>query len=155
MSMQPPTNEPQGGPPYGGGPPPNMPYMQPGADDITSNDRLWAALSYVFGILAIIALVMDDTKNRRFVKYHAVQALGLWVVYFAYFIIAGIIWSIIVTALFRTGLGFLWCLSYLIYLVPMVLAFYFAYQAYQGKYFKIPVLTDFLIGQKWIDRPNS
>jgi uncharacterized membrane protein len=153
MSMQPPTNEPPGGPPYGGGPPPNMPYVQPGSEDITSNDRLWAALSYVIGILAIIALVMDDTKNRRFVKYHAVQAIGLWVVYVAFFILWSILWSILLSILWQ--FSFLWCISSFIYFIPLALGLYFAYQAYQGKYFKIPVLTDFLIGQKWIDWPNS
>ena len=151
MSMEPPSQPPSGPPPGG---PPQMPYAQPGPDEITQTDRVWAALSYVFGILAIIALVMDDTKNRRFVKYHAVHAIALWVVFVVYFILMNIIWAILIGILFRTGLGFLWCITWLLYLVPWVFGLYCAYQAYQGKYFKIPVVTDFLVGQKWVERPN-
>jgi uncharacterized membrane protein len=50
-----------------------------GMDDITSDDKLWSLLGYVFPIIAIIALIMEDKKARPFVKYHAVQALILGV----------------------------------------------------------------------------
>jgi uncharacterized membrane protein len=138
--------------PPGQYPPPQMPYNQPpGPDEITSTDKLWAALSYVFGILAIIALVMDDTKNRRFVKYHAVQALGLWAVYVVFYILMTILSSVLINMFWQ--LGFLWCCFSLLYFLPWVAMIYFAYQAYQGKYFKIPILTDFLAQQKWLQKP--
>ena len=128
-----------------------MPYVPPGPDEVTQTDRIWAGLSYVFGLLAIIALVMDDTKNRKFIKYHAVHAIGLWVVFVAYFIIANILWAILFSII---SLGFLWCFAWLIYLVPWVYGLYCAYQAFMGKYFSIPLLTDFLVGQKWVEKPN-
>jgi uncharacterized membrane protein len=136
--------------PYGQMPPPQMPYAQPGPDEITQNDRIWAALSYVFGILAIIALVLDDTKNRRFVKYHAVQAIGLWVVYFVFAMVLNVF---NVTFLWRVP--FLYCLVSLLLLAIWLGALYMAYMAYNGKYFSIPVLTDFLASQKWLQKPGA
>jgi uncharacterized membrane protein len=147
MSMTPP-NEPPGGPPYGG--PPQMPYVQPGPDEITQTDRIWAALSYVFGILAIIALILDDTKNRKFVKYHAVQALGLWVVYFIFSMVLNFL-----NLAFLWRIPFMWCGVSMLLLAIWLGALYMAYLAYQGKYFQIPVITDFLASQKWIEKPRT
>src|SRR5688572_30555020 len=108
---QPPYQPPGGYPPQGGYPPPGGPpppgqyeYRPPGPDEVTQTDRIWAGLGYVFGLLAIIALVMDDTKNRKFIKYHAVHAIGLWVVFVGYFIIANILWAILFSII---SLGFL------------------------------------------------
>ena len=48
-------------------PPPTQPPMQPPpAQSGESNDRLWAALSYVFTpLVPIIVLAMDDTKHSH------------------------------------------------------------------------------------------
>ena len=48
--------------------------------DITSDDKLWAALGYPIFIIALIMLFMEEKKNRPFIKFHAVQALALNVV---------------------------------------------------------------------------
>ena len=52
--------------------------------DITSDDKLWAALGYPIFIVALIMLFVEGKKDRPFIKYHAVQALalnvGVWVV---------------------------------------------------------------------------
>jgi uncharacterized membrane protein len=54
------------------------------AGDITSDDKLWAALGYPIAIIAIIALLMEDKKERPFIHFHAIQSLAfnivLWVV---------------------------------------------------------------------------
>ncbi|MBT7781960.1 MAG: hypothetical protein HN741_03435, partial [Anaerolineae bacterium] len=53
-------------------------------EEITSDDKLWAALAYFFSpIVSIIILLMDDKKDRAFIKAHNVQAL-----------VAGIVMSI-------------------------------------------------------------
>ncbi len=54
------------------------------ASDVTSDDKLWAALGYPIPIIPIIVLFMEDKKARPFIKFHAVQSLAfnvvLWVV---------------------------------------------------------------------------
>ena len=58
--------------------------QQPINTDITSDDKLWAALGYPIFIVALIMLFIEEKKNRPFIKFHAVQALALnialWVV---------------------------------------------------------------------------
>src|ERR1700694_770313 len=50
--------------------------------DVTSDDKLWAALAYVFTpIVPIIILLMADKKDRPFIKAHNFQAL-VWGVAF-------------------------------------------------------------------------
>ena len=98
----------------------------------TSNERLWAALSWVpvspvYPLLAILALLMQDTKTSPFVRHHAVQSL--------------------VTGLALMILSFLTLgLAALVYLV----FFYWAYQAYQGQTVEVPVVTKWVRQQGWI-----
>jgi uncharacterized membrane protein len=99
--------------------------------DLTDQDKLMAALSYPIPIVAIIILLVEDMKNRPFQKYHAVQALAvnivLWVV-------------VMITSVFTCGI------TLLLWFVTL----YWAYRAYQGQYFPIPVITDFIKGQGWV-----
>ncbi len=37
-----------------------------------------------------------------------------------------------------------------VYLIPLALMVYYAYKAYKGEYFVIPVVTDFMKQQKWL-----
>jgi len=113
--------------------------------DITSDDKLWAALGYPIFPIAIVMLLLKDKKDRPFIKYHAVQALalnvGVWVV--------EIILQILASALGAVTLGIgaiIGCISPLVWLIliwPAILA-------YQGKYFEVPVVTKFLRDQHWI-----
>jgi hypothetical protein len=36
----------------------------PMSPDVTSDDKLWAMLGYVFPVIAIVVLFMEDKKNR-------------------------------------------------------------------------------------------
>jgi len=103
--------------------------------EITSDDKLWAALGYPISPLAIIALLMEDKKSRPFVKFHAVQSIAFNIV--LYVLIA----VISVATLFIGAI----CapLFWLVVLWP-------AYAAYQGKYLEIPVITNFLKKQNWV-----
>lgn len=106
---------------------------QPMSGDVTSDDKLWAALAYVFTpIVPIIILVMADKKDRPFIKAHNMQAL-IWGVVL-YVIVA-------VTSAFLVGL----C----IWPIGLIIQLYWAYQAYQGKIVSIPLLTDFIKNQGW------
>jgi uncharacterized membrane protein len=106
---------------------------QPMSSDVTSDDKLWSALAYVFTpIVPIIILVMADKKDRPFIKAHNMQAL-IWGVVL-YVIVA-------VTSAFIIGL----C----IWPIGLIIQLYWAYQAYQGKIVTIPLLTDFIKNQGW------
>ena len=101
--------------------------------DITSDDKLWAALAYVFTpVIPIIILLIADKKDRPFIKAHNMQALVWGVVLY----IIGFVLSFIVVG----------CL---VWLVGFILQLYWAYQAYQGKMVTIPVLSDFVKKQGW------
>lgn len=103
--------------------------------DVTSDDKLWAALSYVFApLIGIIVLLMEDKKARPYLKFHAVQSIAASI---AFWIIATIIITVTV------GFGSL-CLP-----VLWLVFLYWAYQAYQGQTVNIPMLTDFIKKQGW------
>ncbi len=102
--------------------------------DVTSDDKLWAALAYVFSpIVPIILLLMEDKKNRPFIKAHNVQAL-----------VVGIALWIILTILSVVTCG----LGVILWVIWFVML-YWAYKAYQGEYVTIPVVTDFVKQQGW------
>jgi len=94
---------------------------------VTDDDRLWAALGWAFWVIAVIALLMEDKKDRPFIRYHAWHS-----------IVAGIVFSIISAATVGCGLP------------VFIISLWYAYQAYQGETPVIPVLTDFIKGQGWI-----
>jgi uncharacterized membrane protein len=99
----------------------------PMSPDITSDDKLWAALCYIpiiFPIISIIVLLMEDKKHRPFIKFNAVQSL-----------VVGII---------------AWLTSFLcIGILLFIYMFYLAYVAYQGQEVNVPVVTDFVRKQGW------
>jgi uncharacterized membrane protein len=103
--------------------------------DLTSDDKLWAALSYVFApIVGIIVLLMEDKKARPYIKFHAVQSIAASVV----------VWILVaIIATLTLGVGGL-CAP-LVWLVFL----YWAYQAYQGQTVNIPVVTNFIKQQGW------
>jgi uncharacterized membrane protein len=99
-------------------------------DGVSDDDRLWAALSWIpispfWPIVAIILLLIEDKRDRPFIKYHAVLSLLTGVV--------GIVLSV-------------FCVGIIIILAM----FYFAIKAYQGEEVRIPVLTDFAKNQGWV-----
>ncbi len=102
-------------------------------NEINDQDKLMAALAYPIGIVAIVILLVEDMKKRPFQKYHAVQALAVNVILIVLSIVLG--WTVILA-----------CVPLLLWLVTL----YWAYKAYQGEYFEIPGLTNFLRGQGWL-----
>ena len=101
---------------------------------VSSDDKLWAALGYPIPLIALIVLLMEEKKNVPFLRFHAVQSIA--------FNIA--IWVLIVILVFVTfGLGSICApLVWLVTLWP-------AYDSFQGNYTEIPVLTNFLKNQGW------
>jgi uncharacterized membrane protein len=105
------------------------------APEITSDDKLWAALGYPIPLVSIIALLMEEKKGRAFIKFHAVQSLAanvvLWVLIF-------------IVAIVTLGIGSLCApVLWLVTLWP-------AYDSYRGNYTQIPIITDFIKNQGWV-----
>lgn len=117
-------------------------FSIPPDDEITEQDKLMAALAYPIPLLAIIMLLVEEMKVRPFQKYHAVQALAINVVLWAAIFIIGC--GLAVLSFFLGGLCGV--SSALLWFVTL----YWAYEAYQGKYFEIPVVTEFLKSQAWL-----
>ena len=115
-----------------------------------------ASLAYVSQVVLpvlvpAIMLLAEESKERPFQKFHAVQSLG--------FLVAAIIYEVL-AAIVYCGLavltnGCLACVLWVIFLIPALPALYYAYQAYQGLYFKIPLLTDFLVQSQWLEMPSA
>src|SRR5262245_32823176 len=104
-----------------------------------------AALGYPIGILGLVSFFIE--KQNRFVKFHGIQSvlysLGLWVGFIVLLIVLFILSAILsfvsgalatlVSAL--TGL-----LGFGVFLVWFASLLFFAYKAYQGQMFKLPVV---------------
>jgi uncharacterized membrane protein len=124
------------------------------AKDVTDNDRLMAGLAYASQVVIplvvpAIMLLAEESKERPFQRYHAIQSLGFLVAAVIYGVLAGIIFCGLL-AIIDPCLG---CVLWWLFLLPVIPALYYAYQAYQGLYFKIPLLTDFLVENKWLEMP--
>ena len=105
--------------------------------NITSDDKLWGLLSYILTpIVPIILLLMEDKKDRPFLKAHYPQALAWGVVYFG-----------ISTLLSFTGV--LLPVSCIIWVAALVFSIIWGIKAYNGEYVVIPVITDFVKKQRW------
>ncbi len=125
--------------------------------DVTDNDKLMALLAYLLTPLGpAIVLLSESNKARPYQKYHAVQALGLFGAEVIYLVVACILITICSAVLTATVVGVIVvpCLS-LFFLVPLAPDIWYAYLAYTKKsYFDIPVLTNFMIQQKWLTKPG-
>lgn len=107
---------------------------QSASPDITSDDKLWAAIGYPIPIVALLVLFMEEKKSRPFIKFHAVQSLIFNVV----------VWVLIVLISTIT-LGFGALCAPLLWLVTLWPAF----DSYKGNYTEIPVITNFMKNQGW------
>lgn len=96
----------------------NAPMM-----DVTSDDKLFAALSYALSpLMPIIILLMADKKDRPFIKAHNAQALVLGII-------------TVVTSTF--------CVGILVWFYQL----YCAYKAYQGELIEIPLISNLVKSQ--------
>lgn len=101
--------------------------VAPGKPEVSQDDKLWALLGYIVPVIALLALLLEEKKERPFVRYHAVQALILGVI------------TIVASA---TVCG--WILVW-------IYAIYVGIRAYQGEWVEIPFFTDFARQQGWIE----
>lgn len=101
--------------------------------NVTSDDKLWAMLSYIFTpIIPIIVLLLDDKKNRPFLKAHVPQAL---------------VWGVVgwlITAITSPIL-----IGCIIGPAVFIISLIWGLKANKGEYINIPVITDFVKKQGW------
>ncbi len=103
-----------------------------GSPDVNNDDKLWAALAYIFSpIVPVILLLLEEKKNRPYIRFHSIQALVVGV-------ILVVVLPILATVTFGCG-GLAW-----------LVMFYWAYKAYQGEKVEIPVITNFIKNQGWV-----
>lgn len=101
--------------------------------EVTSDDKLWAALAYALSpIVPIILMFMEDKKARPFIKANNAPALVLGIV--------NVIISSVLTAVIIGP-----CVGLAVWIYQL----YLAYQSYQGKQVSIPFITDFCKNQGW------
>lgn len=113
---------------------------------VNENDKLMALLAYVFSPLtAGIFLLLDSTKQSPFLLFHSKQAFGIGAANLIISIVLTIVGSILATV--TCGLG---CLLNLIPLAIWIMQIYYGIQAYNGKYFDIPYLSQFMRQQGWL-----
>jgi uncharacterized membrane protein len=123
----------------------------------TPDDRLIALLSYLTQVfiplvMPIIVLLSESSKTRPFQRYHAVQSLGLAVLFGAAILAlsmsSAVLWIVPIVGWVVSALAA--CLIPIVWAMGVISMLYYGYQAYQGKRFAIPGLTTFMRDQGWI-----
>jgi len=97
------------------------------------DENLEAALSYFLGFLTGILFFVSE-KESKFVKFHAMQSIAVFIALFVFNMVLGIIFSITIVLLM---------LLPLIYLLEIILWIVLMYKAYNGEKFKLPIVGDF------------
>ena len=104
----------------------------------SNENRLLAALGYPIWIVALVVLLTSG-RERPFMRYHALQALGWAAAWFAV-MMALLVLSMVPLVGWAAGmLGFT-----LMPLAHLGISIYFAWRTYRGQCFAIPYLTDLL-----------
>ena len=102
-------------------------------DDVSSDDKLWAFLAYALSpLVPVLILLIEDKKNRPYIRQHNMQALIL--------------------GLINIALSFILSFTVVLACVPVLIWFYMVYlgyQAYQEQPVNIPFVTDLVKNQGW------
>lgn len=97
------------------------------------DENIEAALSYFLGFLTGIFFFVSEKENK-FVKFHAMQSIAVFIALFVINMALGIILAITIVGLMVLPL---------IYLLEFILWIVLMYKAYKGEKFKLPVAGDF------------
>ncbi|NLF00507.1 MAG: hypothetical protein GX601_05945 [Anaerolineales bacterium] len=93
--------------------------------EVTQDDKLWALLSYIFcPIIGIVVLLMEDKKNRPFMRYNAVVSIVL-----------GVITIVLSWA----------CIG----IIAWIYGIFLGIKAYKGEWVEVPVISDWVRKQGW------
>ena len=127
--------------PYG------TPYMAtPNPNGPTSmgmDANVEAGLSYLFSIIGGLIFYFGEKQNR-FVRFHAMQSILFNVFWIVLFIVLFTVQSFLYASVILIPLGFVFtCLTILLPLALLVVWIVLMVYAFQGKYFKLPVIGDY------------
>lgn len=105
---------------------------------VSSEDKLWGALTYIIGVIMPLIVLLTDKKKSGFLRFHSYQSLILSAVIVVYMVGLSIV---------NVILGFIAGLLALIllplYLLPVLPVLFMAWQAYQGKPYRLPLIGEF------------
>jgi uncharacterized membrane protein len=94
------------------------------------DENIEGLLCYVLGwITGIVFLVLE--KENKFVRFHAMQSLGTFLVLFIILVIIGMI----------PFIG--WVISILISIFMLILWLFLMYKAFKGERYKLPIVGEF------------
>jgi uncharacterized membrane protein len=94
------------------------------------DENIEGLLCYVLGwITGIVFLVLE--KENKFVRFHAMQSLGTFLVLFVILVIIGMI----------PFIG--WVISILISIFMLILWLFLMYKAFKGERYKLPIVGEF------------
>ncbi|HAG97783.1 MAG TPA: hypothetical protein DCL75_02705 [Ktedonobacter sp.] len=130
-------------PPYGQPPMGNVSPLGPSS--IGMDPKVSAGLSYLITIVGLIFFFIE--KQNRFVRFHALQsvllAVSLFILFFVIFFVgiaAAFVSSTLAGLIFSLGYLVVWAAAFIGWLIGMI-------NAFQGKYFKLPVIGD--LAERW------
>jgi uncharacterized membrane protein len=104
------------------------------------SDNSAAAIAYITIIPAIIFLVMEPYNRKPFVRYHAMQCIGLHILWFALWIVLTILGIMFAMVHLHMLILLLWPICWIGIFILWLLCII---GAAQGKWFKIPFIGDF------------
>jgi len=105
--------------------------------NITSEDKTWALLSYIFTpLIPVILMLIEDKKDRPYLKTHYPQALAWGIVLF---LVESILSATVILAPVALIIG----------AAGLVLSILWGIKAYNGEFVEIPVISDFVKKQGW------
>ena len=105
---------------------------------ITDDDKIWAAVMYAIPLVGVVTLLFLKSKlESQYVHFHAIQVTAFAVT---------AITSVFIIGMCTLSVG-------LILLGPalFLLNLFFAYKAYQGNMFELPLITDQLASRGYFD----
>jgi uncharacterized membrane protein len=102
-----------------------------------------AGLSYLFSIVGGLIFYFGEKQNR-FVRFHAMQSILFNAFWIVLFIVLFTVQSFLYASIILSPLAIvLTCLTFLLPFAVFVLWIILMVYAFQGKYFKLPVLGDY------------
>jgi uncharacterized membrane protein len=102
-----------------------------------------AGLSYLFSIVGGLIFYFGEKQNR-FVRFHAMQSILFNAFWIVLFIVLFTVQSFLYASVILIPLGFVFtCLTILLPLAILAVWIVLMVYAFQGKYFKLPVIGDY------------
>ena len=93
-------------------------------DAPSDTGKLLALFGWLTGIVAIIAILIEPYKTEKFVRHHAIQALGFWVVILVVDVLLS--WTVVIPMILTPA--------------AWVVGIIGAVKSFQGQYWEVPLV---------------